>query len=585
MCGIAGIIDYTRPLTAYADKLAEMQARLRHRGPDAQGVVTFDHAGLVHTRLSIIDLAGSRQPFTSADGRYAITYNGEVYNYRALRDALKTHWNFQSNGDTEVVLAAWATWGPSCLEKLNGMFAFFIWDRQDRQGWLVRDRLGIKPLVYTEQTGMLAFASEAKALAGLFAPVKANEDAILEYLAAPFFSGVASSMFSGIETLQPGQMLSISRAGVRLTQWADYRLDIDHRHQPDLAGTLRSAITHTLVSDVPVCTFLSGGFDSTLIAALAQQGSDNKLDSYTITFEGQDGFSYSDSTMTNADDTPVAIAAANEIGSLNTLVMAPRQTLMDRVKQIAIANDALPAWEQELAQNQLSAAASQDYKVVLVGDAADETHYGYHFLLDPMASSSPQNVMARFSHDRFINPARLAMPAAHFDAQYRQFVAQNGYAFGTSANDDILATTYLVVKRWLPRLLHNGDIHTMQYGLEARVPFGDIHLLEQARQIAPHHAYRDGQEKSWLRACAKGLMPENVRTRKKSALPKDQNVAALYQQELRRILMADDGFIGYFIDRDKALDLCDRAPDEKDRALMFRIICLSHWQTHYKVAI
>lgn len=588
MCGIAGIVDYNRPSGFYAKTLEQMRDALHHRGPDEQNILLLPHVGLSHTRLSIIDPQGSHQPLASPDGRWVLTYNGEVYNYLELRREIKDRWNFKTQGDTEVVMAAWALWGSKSLHRLNGMFAFFIWDSLEKRGFLVRDRLGIKPAVWSYNSGIFSFASEAKALISVKSDdTRINEHAVLEYLAAPFFSGVFSPMFAGIENLQPGTFLEISQGGVKSRTWSDYRLDIDDGYAPDLYEPLRDSIRRTLVSDMPICTFLSGGFDSTLITKQVKELGSTPLDAYTIVFPEQGQFEYDDAVMTNANDTPYAIDFAKNAGIQHHLVMTETKTLADRIKSIAISNDALPAWEQELAQNALSQAAGRQYKVVLVGDAADETHYGYHFLLDPHTTATPANVINRFVHDGFINKARMADPIGHFDDLYKNLCASQGYAWGKNAEDNILATTYLIVKRWLPRLLHNGDIHTMNHSLEARVPFGDTDLLDIARRISPHKAYSAGQEKHWLRQCSQGLLPDNIRLRKKSALPKDQNVSLIYKNELRQALQSSGDFLRHFVDMDKVSALCaiEKHNNEKEHALMFRLICIAHWRNHYNVAI
>lgn len=586
MCGIAGVIDYSAPPSSYRGLLSKLQSTLRHRGPDEQSIAMISYGGLVHTRLSVIDLKGSHQPLTSYDGRWILTYNGEIYNYRELKYEIGDRWHFCTQGDTEVVMAAWALWGANCLPRLNGMFSFFIWDNFDNKGYLVRDRLGIKPAVWSYQSGIFAFASEAKALIDtIVLDVRVNEQSILEYLVAPFFSGVSSSMFSGIENLQPGTLLEVSQTGILVQPWADYRLDVQDGQPSDIKDTLKEAVRRTLVADVPICTFLSGGFDSTLITNQALENIGSPIDAYTISFPDQDKFEYGDAVMTNDNDTPYAIAYAQEAGVNHHLVMAETVTLAERLKTISITNDALPAWEQELAQSALSQAAREKYKVVLVGDAADETHYGYHFLLDPQATERPENVINRFVQDGFINKQQMKNPFQHFDDMYRNFCAAQGYKWGNDPYGNIIATTYLIVKRWLPRLLHNGDIHTMSHSLEARLPFADTSLLECARKISPHQAYRNGQEKYWLRECSRGLLPENIRVRKKSALPKDQNVQAVYKYELTKALKKNADFLGHFVDLNRVSEICnpETRQNEKERALMFRLICLAHWREHYKL--
>jgi len=207
MCAIAGMVCFEQPAEALVPAVKLMLHRMRHRGPDGSGVLAKTHAALGNARLSLVDLAGGSQPMSSPDGRWHLTYNGEVYNWRELRKALSTQWIFRTDADTEVVLAALALWGETALRQFNGMFALFLWDELTQTGFAARDGLGVKPLVYTHADGVFAFCSEAKALVATLAMPRANADAVLEYLVAPYFSGVESSLFATLNHLLPGQFL------------------------------------------------------------------------------------------------------------------------------------------------------------------------------------------------------------------------------------------------------------------------------------------------------------------------------------------------------------------------------------------
>ena len=580
MCGIAGVIDFSG---VSSSDLAVLHKALQHRGPDGSGIVELPMVGLVHTRLAIIDKEGGAQPLKSPDGRWYLTYNGEIYNHRALRMELEAEWEFQSNCDAEVLLALWSRWGQEALSKLNGMFSFFIWDHHKKEGYLVRDRLGVKPLAYSHQNGVFRFASEAKALVP-FISGRACEEAILEYLVAPCFSGVESSPFDGIEYLQPGTMLHICASGIRSTRWFDYVFNIA-QEPPDLKEVLCDAVRSCLVSDVPIATFLSGGFDSSMITAVAARYRGAPQEAYTIVFEDQHRFDYQDSLITISDDTPHAQSLAAKVGIPHTLVEVARSQTMETLRRLSVINDALPAWEQEFAQHYLAQKTSERFSVVLVGDAADETHFGYPFLLDPFATQRPLHIMQRFSAGEYLHE-RFRGAMQQWNAHYIRLVQDAGHSWSTPY-DRILATTYLIIKRWLPRLLHNGDIHTMHFGLEARVPFSDVQLLDCARSVSPHIAFQDQKEKYWLRSCARGLMPEEHRNRKKSALPKDQWVAHCYRSGCTALLEDEDAdFLYHFFSRRKLRALCEKEQiNEQERALLFRIIALANWRRAYHISM
>ena len=587
MCGIAGIIDYSRPSEFYRAPLTELRRRLHHRGPDDSAAYFFPHASLVNTRLSLVDFSAGKQPFVSANGRWAITYNGEVYNFEELRKELAAVWDFKTRSDTEVVLAAWTFWGETCLKKLNGMFAFFVWDNQKEEGFLGRDMVGVKPVAYIAKNDFFAFASEAKALVKTFLDrPRANHEAIFENIVVPCFSGVSASPFKDIHYLQPGHYLRINRDGLFVKRWIDYILDIDDAYRPDLKQTLQHAVINCLKGDVPVGLFLSGGLDSTAIAALA--GSSAKdMRSWTICFDAQDQFNYAQSAITISDDTPHARKVAEDIHLKWSLVPVSKKQLLDSIDEIAVINDALPAWEQEFAQHFLSANAAKDVKAVLVGDAADETHYGYPFLLDEEATRTPRNIFDRFTLTGAVNKENFPDASEHFDQTYKKLSFDAGYCWDTPV-DRTLATTYLIVKRWLPRLLLNGDMHSMHFGLECRVPFADTALIDQARRIHPNTAFQAGKEKLYLRNCLNGHIPESIRLRPKSALPKDQNMGQLWRERLKAVLKTESAdFLKYFFDMDYLAKLAASTDsvNEKQQALMFRTLCLAAWQKHYGVAL
>lgn len=572
MCGIGGIVRY-RPGDDLP-RLGRMQRRLRHRGPDDQGMVELPHVGLVHTRLALIDPAGGAQPMRG--DRYVLVYNGEVYNAAQLRQELAASWTFRTRCDAEVVLAAYARWGAACPERLDGMFAFFVWDTVAEAGFAARDLLGVKPFVYAHANGELVFASEAKAvLAALPGRPRARRDALLEYLVVPCFSGVETPMFDGLAYLPPGHAMRVDRSGVAITRWGDHDLHgaSDDVTSDELRDAFERAVRRTLIADAPIGVFLSGGLDSTAIAAAAAR----PLPAWTVQFADHDRYDYTRSRIVISDDAPFAALAARELGLAPTIVDVDRAGIADDLVAIASHNDALPAWEQEVAQHHLSRAAARSCKAVLVGDAADETHYGYHFLLDAEATRSPRGVI-----ERFIPSDLWPEAVVDFTAKYQALTEAAGHDWRSPAAR-VLSTTWLIVHRWLPRLLHNGDIHGMAHGLEARVPFADRALLGLARRLGPARALAGGVEKAALRDALRGVVPEAIRVRRKSALPKDQGVEALYQREARRAVA--DGALDAVVGRTDVLALCERPLDERERALLFRVICLAHWTRAYGVAL
>lgn len=580
MCGIAGIVRFDGGAAAQLGRARAMRARLRHRGPDGEGELVDAYAVLQHTRLALLDHEGGAQPLTTPDGRFSIVYNGEIYDHAELRRELA--YPFRTRCDAETVLAAFAAWGPECVHRLNGMFAFFVWDHARRRGFLARDRLGVKPLAYAWDGVELVFASEAHAIAHSHdSRPRAQVDAVLEYLVAPCFSGVAHPMFAGVEYLQPGHTLEVAQDGAALRRY--YRFAVARAGEPPAPATLRTALRRAVgracVAEAPIGVFLSGGLDSSAIAAFAAGALPEPPPAYTIAFEGMDAFDYAHSTIVVSDDSPFAAQAAAASGLPLTRVHVPRTELAADLERIARHNDALPAWEQEVAQDRLARAAAGTVKAVLVGDAADETHFGYHFLLDAAATADPATLLRRFGHV----PVRrdvLADPLATFAEHYRAWMRPSD-----APAERVAGTTALIVERWLPRLLHNGDIHTMRAGLEARVPFADAELLALAAAVPPAAGLAGGVEKATLRAALRGVVPEEIRVRRKSALPKDQGAAATLQREATRLLADPPAFVRALVDVAALAPLLDprRTLAEPQRAALFRVIGLCHFGHHHGI--
>lgn len=522
---------------------------------------------------------------TSPDGRWTIVFNGEIHNHRDLRTALKDDWEFRTRSDTEVLLAAISKWGVNSLPRLNGMFAFFAWDSVNRCGFAARDRLGVKPFVWCRQRSGFAFASEAKALLEILpSRPTARFDAILEYFAAPFFSGVATPMFEHLEYLAPGHVLFVSERRIETHAWWNYNLQAAAECDaatlvPAIREALERAVARSLETDEPAAVLLSGGLDSTTVAALARRR--GPLVAYTIAFEGQRDFDYAACLMVNSDDTPFAVQACDELSVEHRIISVSRAQIAEDIKVLAMQNDALPAWEQEVAQHHLARAVSRDFRAVLVGDAADETHFGYRFLLDDAVIEHPGKLMQRFGGPPFskmLGPD----PAAVLASDYAQLATVAGHDAATRAAR-LRTMTHLVVNRWLPRLLHNGDIHTMAHGVEARVPFADAELLALAVRVHPELGIRDGVEKWLLRESLRGVIPERIRTRRKSSLPRDDGADSVLRTEALSALDASGELIGAWLDVPSLRAMCKAPGRLTQPGLLFRVIAFRHWAEFYNI--
>jgi asparagine synthase (glutamine-hydrolysing) len=587
MCGIAGIIKPGVAPDTFEKRVLAMQHALHHRGPDERGTFFGSGVGLAATRLAIVDLAHGQQPMRSADGRYVVVFNGEIFNYRTLRDELD--YPFRTHCDTEVVLAACIRWGQKALDRFNGMFSFCFYDTERGEGFLARDRAGVCPLVFRRKDGELMFASEVKGLlAGLSGPRKLHVPSFVEWAVIPPWSGADHSMFEDIEVLPAGCVMTVNRDGISIRRWWDYKIDpVADADEQELAKTLRETLDQSVrdthvQADVPVAAYLSGGIDSTCVVASA------KVDSFTVRFEGMESYDYTKQRLIVSDDSPFAIEAANAIGVSQSWVVVDRSNLLADLPRIAQISDSMPAGEQEFALHYLARAVGGKYKVVMVGDAADETHYGYHFVLDDDSISSPEGPLRKFAQYaqrvQFLNPKIVDEydPLRTIAAKYKAIAEEAGYGWG-SRLDNIKVTSYLVFRRFLARLLHMGDMESMAHSLEARVPFADARLLDFARRVPIELGIKNGMEKHLLRLASPEVMPDSIRWRRKSALPKDQGVDAVYRAEALKLLAKPDPFIEKYLNVPHLRQIAQgQLPlEDIERQMLFQTLFTVHWARHY----
>ena len=589
MCGIGGILYSTEGRDSLHKKISLIQARQQHRGPDEQRSLVFDRHAFCHQRLSIIDAPGGQQPFYDASGRYLIVYNGELYNYLELKKALSENYPFQTNSDTEVILAAYLVWGEACLQRFNGMFAFLIWDTKLETAFAARDPLGVKPFVYTYQRSTFIFASEVKALIPV---IESSPDIDLymlaEYLIAPSLSGGGDkSILKNICYLEPGTYLQITPQGIHTEKYYRFNWHQSALNENALVHSMTAALEQSVLlslrSDVPIGIFLSGGLDSSLIAAIAAKQATPPSAAFSIAFTNHKDLHFDPSTIVNSDDLPYAFELAQQLGLPLQPITAHHPSLFDSLNQLSIINDRIPAWEQEISQHFLSREASKHVKTVLVGDAADETNYGYFFLLNEEITNSPLGLITQFGGAQRIDLLaphlqKQLKPLDYLENHYRNIANQSGFDFKKGGVESILAMSTLVHRRWLERLLHNGDIHTMRFGLEARVPFSNRNVLDIACQVYPNHGFKGGVEKSILRKAAARWLPPHFCTRKKSALPRDPRHGNAYQEILRKLLAEKNNFVDAYLNRKTLTTLCDlKVINENDRMSLFNVISIILW--------
>ena len=558
MCGIAGLFYPATPKPVDPSRLRAMADAIAHRGPDGAGVWTAPGVGFAHRRLSIIDLEGSPQPMTGADARLTIVFNGEIYNYRELREKLQRRGHvFMTDGDTEVLLHGYAAWGAAMLQRLNGMFAFAIHDAATQTLFLARDRMGVKPLHWAELSdGAIAFGSELKAL--LVHPLlrrKPDVRAVEDYLAYGYVPDDAC-LVAGVNKLAAGHYMLIERGkgAPRARQWWDISFANRARGSAaalgeELIDRMRDGVRSRMVADVPLGAFLSGGVDSSAVVALMAEASRAAVKTCTIGFDeaGHDERSHAAAVAERfATDHHVRVVRSDDFGLIDTLVSAFDEPFADA---------------SALATYQVADLAREHVTVALSGDGADEAMAGYRRYrfqaaeervrgllppdlrrqvfgtlgrVFPKADWAPRPLRAKTTllaladdgaeayarsvgvttpalrHALFSDAAKAALSGHRAEDRY---VAAMHDA---PARDAIDRAQYADMKIWLPGdILTKSDRTSMAVGLEAREPLLDHRLVEFAATLPQAMRLRGGEGKWLMKRSLERYLPRDILYRPK----------------------------------------------------------------------
>ncbi|MGS0763855.1 asparagine synthase (glutamine-hydrolyzing) [Syntrophomonas curvata] len=540
MCGIVGWIDWKQDLTEQSRILDKMTKAVRHRGPDAEGVYLSKHAALGHRRLVVVDPEGGAQPMTRrrGDNSYTITYNGELYNTLELRRELEARkYTFLSrNSDTEVLLLAFMEWGEACLQRLNGIFAFAVWDEFNRSLFLARDRLGVKPLFYARQGESFLFASELKALlAHPAVKTEITKEGLAEILVMGPSRTPGQGIFKGIAELKPGHWLLYQRKGVRITKYWGLA---SKPHEDDLemtAGKVRELLEDTvsrqLVADVGVCALLSGGLDSSALTALAAEvfrpAGRTPLHSLSVDYaENQDYFAISE--FQPDADFAWAGRVAQSLGTVHRQITIDNQELADALFPAAWARDLPGMADIDSSLYLFCREIRKTATVALSGECADEVFGGYPWFYQQEAMDTPYFPWIRMLPERLrlLSPdaAAAIRPWDYITARYREALEEVPRIPGEEVFEArIREMSYLNITRFMPALLERKDRMSMAWGLEIRVPFSDHRLVEYAWNIPWQMKNWGGRSKGILRRALMDILPADVLQRPKSPYPRSHN--------------------------------------------------------------
>ena len=563
MCGIAGIVAADQLRLDDRETVVAMRDVISHRGPDDAGIFVDAQAGLGHRRLSIVDISAGHQPLSNEDGSIWIVFNGEIYNHSEIRPELEAAGHrYKTRTDTETIVHAYEAWGDACVDRLRGMFAFALWDARRRRLLLARDRMGVKPLYWAHVSGRLLFGSEIKSIleSGLLER-RANEAALPELLGTRYLSG-EETLFKGIYRLLPGHTLAFEAGRVTTRKYWDVPTGgIDEEtarlSDRDAVERFRELLTESvrlrLMADVPLGMFLSGGLDSSAIAALMAGMNDRPIQTFSVAFRDR-AFSELDyarevSNAIKAEAHEIVIDDRDFFGALPRLIWHEDEPI---------------AHPSSVPLYFVSELASRHVKVVLTGEGSDELLAGYgkypRALANWRAGAAygvvPEAVrswvtasvvprlpgrLARYAKRSFLavdatpesmffdnfagiglrrqrellTPAfaSAATPASAYGSSRAYFDAPNG----TSTTLDRLLYTDL--KTYLVELLMKQDQMSMAASIESRVPFLDHKLVEFASSLPPRLKLRGFKTKWILREAVRGILPATILTRKKMGFP------------------------------------------------------------------
>lgn len=605
MCGIAGMVGIDHERTT----LDTMLQTMTRRGPDDTGKFISDTCALLHSRLAIIDLSGGRQPMELdwAGETYTIVYNGELYNSEQIRSELKPYGHrFCGHSDTEVLLHAYAQWGEDVLIRLNGIFAFAVWEHKKQSLFLARDRMGVKPLFYMQHQGGVLFASEIKTIL-TYPSVRAELDAegVAEILLLGPGRTPGSGVFRGIQELEPG---CCGRYSSGKWAWRRYWKLRDKQHLETFEETaeqvrflVKDAICRQMVSDVPIGTFLSGGLDSSLISsvcaqALSTQG--KQLATFSVDYANNDKYFVPGKFQPNSDNSYIQIMQSY-LGTNHSWTVLKPEDLVEALEAATIARDLPGMADVDFSLLVFCKEIRKTVKVALSGECADEIFGGYPWYRDPEVRALDGFPWAQNTRQRatFLSPEiQSKIDAEEFvSSRYRQTLAESDILPETSAQERRMKEMVNLNHRWfMQTLLDRKDRMSMYSGLEVRVPFCDYRIAEYLYGVPWEYKDHHGQEKGLLRYAMRGALPQEVLFRKKSPYPKtyDPRYLQLVSDLLQDLLTQKDAPILRIVRRESLENLLHAEYTWPWYGQLMKVpqtiafmLQINFWLKHYRVTL
>ncbi len=539
MCGFVGFTNIKNAIIENKSILKKMNQKLSKRGPDEDGYYIQEHIAMGHKRLIVIDPHGGKQPMVqkTSYGDYVICYNGQIYNTKELRKTLQENcFTFQSHSDTEVLLKSYLYYGNDVVKHLNGIFAFAIWNTKEQELFLARDHFGVKPLFYTIKDNTLIFASELKAIFEYPSLEKAiDQQGLCELFGIGPAHTPGTTIFKNIFEIKPGHFGVFNSSGLHLEKY--WKL-ISKPHRDDFNQTcekvkflLNDAITRQLVSDVPLCTFLSGGLDSSIITKFAADYCQKEglpfLDTYSIDYVDNDKNFVKSDFQPNSDYDYIELMN-QKVPTNHHKIVIDTPELASYLEDAMIARDMPGMADIDSSLLLFCQHVKKDMTVSLTGECADEIFGGYpwFFREDALKSNTFPWSIALSERQELLNPqiGKSIKLKEYIDFRYEESLSEVEILDTDSAQTaEKRKISHLTLNWFMQTLLDRSDRMAMYNGFELRVPFCDYRLAEYVWNIPWEWKALHGREKGLLRHIAKDFLPSEIVDRKKSPYPKTHN--------------------------------------------------------------
>lgn len=573
MCGITGFVNFKENIKENIGTLKAMTDTLIHRGPNAEGTYISNNIMFGHRRLIVVDPEGGKQPMKKVvNGKeYVLVYNGELYNTEDLRkELINDGYIFEGYSDTEVLLTSYIRWGLDCIKKFNGIFAFAIYDENEKRVVLARDVMGVKPLFYTMKNGTFIFGSEIKALfKHPYVEPVVDKDGLTELFALGPAVIPGTTVYKNIEEVKPAQYIIVNEDGIKKDMYWELKAEEFNESEEEAVEHVRSllidSIDRQLVGDVPLCTFLSGGLDSSAISAIAakEYKKRNKtLTTYSIDYEDNEKY-FKSSLFQPTSDQHFAEVMAEYIGSDHRTVVLNHRDLVNALDDAVFGRDLPGMADVDSSLYLFCKEVKKDFVIALSGECADELFGGYPWFTNEEMINSNTFPWSRFIGERkaILSPDLKNLKIEEVaQTAYNDTLKEVPHLSGESKLEHRMRELFYLNLRWfMVNLLNRKDRMSMANSLEVRVPFADYRLVEYAFNIPSNIKLLEGREKGLLRKSLEGILPESIIYRKKSPYPKTHNpiYTEMVCNKMTKILNDKSSLILDIIDKTKVKEIVD----------------------------